>query len=188
MAARTRVASPESAEMTVHTESSSSQVSTEPQKTTSITRRRKEPSTPTVANQNQGSAILTEELVLAFDPELRAAILTRLVREKGTIQQLATQEEQLSYVLEVAKLGAVEAGHAAGVANARREQAEKIQKLRDTEQKNFIENDLPQLLDSCDYLPYEAMKTAVEGFAKLVGLKLEWEETDGQFTCTASPI
>jgi hypothetical protein len=187
MAARTRTASPESAEMTIHSESS--QVPTEPRKSTSITRRRKETSAPTVANQNQGNAILTEELVLAFDPELRAAILTRLVREKGTIQQLATQEEQLSYVLEVAKLSAVEAGHAAGIANARREKAEKEQKLRDAEQKNFIENDLPQLLDSCDYLPYEAMKKTVEGFAKLVGLKLQWEETgDGEYTCTASPI
>jgi hypothetical protein len=179
---RTKSASPETSEMTVHAESSPAQT------TKSITRRKKEATMPTVANQNQGSVILTEELILAFDPELRSAMITRLVREKSTILQLADQEEQLSRVLEIAKLAAVEDARARGVASARKQQAGKAKKLREQEQKSFIENDLPQLLDNCDYLGFETMKTTVEELAKLVGVVLQWEEeSDGEFTCTAKP-
>lgn len=161
--------------------------SVEPQSKSIVRRKRGE----IAASQNasNGDAILAEELTLAFDPEMCAAIVMRLVQEKDTIRLLSTQEEQLSRALEVSRLGAIEAARQRGIATARAENAQSVRQLKERQQKEFIENDLPQLIDSCDYLPYQTMKNTVESFAAIVKVKLYWEEdSEGGYTCTAKPI
>lgn len=150
-----------------------------------ISRRRNPASVPVATNN--GDAILVEEFVLAYDPEIRAAIIARLVKEKNTIAELITQEERLSRIIEASKLAAIEQARAKGIATARRENAKKMHQLKEKQQKDFIENDLPQLLDSCDFLDFETMKTTVESFAEILKIQLIWEETNEGYACTAKP-
>jgi hypothetical protein len=47
--------------------------------------------------------------------------------------------------------------------------------------------ELPQLIDSCDYLPYETMKQTINEFASRLGVQLEWRDlSNGQFECIPS--
>lgn len=149
--------------------------------------RRKEPIAPAAPSGDRATEI--EELTIAFDDDLRSAIIARLVRDKALILEAATQERQISEALELARLEAVERARDEGIKNARAEIAVQRKQKRLAAQKTFIDVELPQLLDTCDYLGYEIMQQTINGFAKRVGVKLEWRSMeDGQFECIPSII
>jgi hypothetical protein len=132
-------------------------------------------------------AVVIESLEVAFDEDLRLAIFQRLLREQQQIAQLATEEEKLSKVLEFAKLEALEKGREKGKQSAREEIAKQKKEQLAAIQKRFINVELEQLIGTCDYLPYPAMKQTVDAFAARVKVKLEWKELDdGQFECIPS--
>lgn len=152
-----------------------------------LVRRRKESITP--AAPSGAIATVLEELEIAFDDDLRSAIITRLVRDKALILEQVTQERQISQALELARLEAVERARDEGIQQARAEVALVRKNKKATVQKTFIEVELPKLLDSCDYLGFEIMQRAINGFAARVGVKLEWINLeDGQFECLPSII
>ncbi len=148
-----------------------------------ITRRKKEEISPV----NKAQAIAIEELEIAFDDDLRMAIIQSLVRNKQLILQQASSERQISQALELARLEAIEKAREEGKQQARSEMALKKEEQKIAIQKQFVQVELPQLLDSCDYLGYEIMKKTIDDFAARVGVVLEWEELeDGEFRCTPS--
>lgn len=164
-------------ELTIRTESSE----IEPPQPKTLVRRRKSEIT---GDLTTAEAIAIEELEIAFDDDLRSAIITRLVRDKGLILEAATQERQVSQALELARLEAVDKARSEGKQIARSIMREKKKQQKAAAQKKFIEVELSQLLDSCECLPYESMKRAIDEFARAVGVVLEWKELeDGQFEC-----
>ncbi|PMB03579.1 hypothetical protein CEN49_22925, partial [Fischerella thermalis CCMEE 5273] len=53
-------------------------------------------------------------------------------------------------------------------------------------QRYFINVELPQLLEKCEYLGYETMKQVVTDLAKRVDVKLDWKEKEnGEYECNA---
>ncbi len=164
------------AELTLRPESS--EIETQPK---SIVRRRKGEIT---TQETNAEAIAIEELEIAFDDDLRGAIITRLVRDKALILEAATQERQVSQAIELARLEAVDKARSEGKAQARSIMREKKKQQKAAAQKKFIEVELSQLLDSCEHLPYESMKRTIDQFARAVGVNLQWKESeDGQFEC-----
>ena len=153
----------------------------------SIVRRRKEEIVKTTDSSTAATAI--EELEVSFDPDLRMAIIARLVRDKALIKSAATQERQISQALELARIEAIDLARREGKALARTIIQEKKKQQKANAQKQFVEVELPQLLDSCDCLPYESMKKTVNEFAAHVGVKLEWKELEnGEYECVPSII
>jgi hypothetical protein len=132
-------------------------------------------------------AVVIEQLENAFDEDLRLAIFERLVREQQQIAGQVTEEEKLTKAVEIARLEAIEKAREKGKQSARREIAQRKREQLAAVQKQFIDVDLEQLIDSCDYLPYQTMKQTVDSFAARVGVKLEWKDlSDGQFECIPS--
>ncbi|UKP01007.1 hypothetical protein [Nostoc sp. UHCC 0870] len=132
-------------------------------------------------------ALVIEQLENAFDEDLRLAIFERLIREQQQIAQQVTEEEKLTFAVEIARLEAIEQAREKGKQSARAEIAQRKREKLAVVQKQFIEVDLEKLIDSCDHLPYETMKQTIDGFASRLGVKLEWRELeDGQFECNAS--
>ena len=149
----------------------------------SITRRKKE----TIAPVKNAQAVAIEELEIAFDDDLRIAIIQSLVKNKQLILQQASSERQISQALELARLEAIEKAREEGKQQARSEMVVKKKEQKIAIQKRFVEVELPQLLDSCDYLGYETMKKTIDDFANRVGVVLKWEELEnGEFRCTPS--
>ncbi|MBD2496729.1 hypothetical protein [Nostoc sp. FACHB-280] len=142
---------------------------------------------PEITQAPSAFALVVEKLEIAFDEDLRLAILERLVREQKQIAQQVTEEEKLTKALEIARLEALEQAREKGKQSAREEIAQRKREQLAATQKQFIELELDQLIDSCDYLPFETMKKTVEGFASHVGVKIEWRDLeDGKFEYTAS--
>ncbi|MCC5618463.1 hypothetical protein LC605_25930 [Nostoc sp. CHAB 5836] len=132
-------------------------------------------------------AVVIEQLEIAFDDDLRLAIFERLVRDHKLIQELASEELQIAQAMELTRLEAIEKARSQGKQIARTQMADKKKKQLAAIQKQFIEVELPQLLDSCEYLGYEAMKQTVNTFANRVGVSLKWNDLDdGQFECIPS--
>jgi hypothetical protein len=132
-------------------------------------------------------AVVIEQLEIAFDEDLRLAIFERLIREQQQIAQQVTEEEKLTKAVEIARLEAIEQAREKGKQSARAEIAQRKREKLEVVQKQFIDVDLEQLIDSCKYLPYETMKQTIDGFASQVGVKLEWRDLDdGQFECIPS--
>ncbi|MCC5600851.1 hypothetical protein [Nostoc favosum] len=129
-------------------------------------------------------AVVLESLEIAFDDDLRLAIFERLVRDHKLIQSQASEELQIAQAMEQTRLEAMEKAREQGKQIARSQMAEKKKKQLALIQKQFIDVELSQLLDSCDYLGYEAMKQTVNTFANRVGVSLEWRDLeDGRFEC-----
>ncbi|MBW4557929.1 MAG: hypothetical protein KME59_18735 [Trichormus sp. ATA11-4-KO1] len=150
----------------------------------SITRGRKSEIT---THQQQSEAQVIEELEIAFDLDLRMAIIQRLVRDKHIIFEQQDKERQVTEALEIARLEAIEKAKEEGKQQARAKMAQKKREQKAVAQQHFIDVELEQLIDSCDYLPYETMKQTIDGFAARLGVKLEWRDLDdGQFECNAS--
>ncbi|WP_375515743.1 hypothetical protein [uncultured Nostoc sp.] len=150
-----------------------------------ITRRKKGEIAPLEKDQAQ----VIEEVEIAFDDDLRAAIIQSLVRNKEWIKQQANTERASSEALELARLEAVERARVEGKQKARSQMAAKKREQKAAIQQRFIDVELAQLLDSCDYLGYETMKKTVNEFANRVGVNLSWEELeDGEFRCTPSIV
>ncbi|WP_341532100.1 hypothetical protein WKK05_39730 (plasmid) [Nostoc sp. UHCC 0302] len=132
-------------------------------------------------------AVVIEQLENAFDEDLRLAILERLVREQQQIAQLLTQEEKLTKALEIARFEAIDKAREKGKLSARLEVAQRKREQLAAVQKQFIDVELEQLIDSCDYLPFETMKQTIDSLAARVGVTLEWKDLeDGQFECIAN--
>ncbi|NDJ26065.1 hypothetical protein GS682_31700 [Nostoc sp. B(2019)] len=149
-----------------------------------ITRGRKPEIT---AHQQQSEAQVIEELEIAFDLDLRMAIIQRLVRDKHIIFEQQDKERQITEALEIARLEAIEKAKQEGKQQARAKMAQKKREQKREAQQHFIDVELEQLIDSCDYLPYEIMKQTIDGFAARLGVKLEWKDLDdGQFECIPS--
>ena len=148
-----------------------------------ITRRKNQAITAT----NQANAIAIQELEIAFDDDLRLAIIQGLVAKKQLILEESERERRVATALEIARLEAVENAREQGKQEARSQVALKKKQRKEEIQKQFIEVELPQLLDACDQLSYEVMKTTIDEFAARVGVKLKWEELEGgEFQCTPS--
>lgn len=140
-----------------------------------------------ITSTSSAFAVVIEQLEIAFDEDLRLAIFERLVREQKQIAQQVTEEEKITKALEIARLEAIEKARDKGKQSAREEIAHRKRKQLAAVQKHFIDVELEQLIDSCDYLPYETMKQTIDGFAARLGVKLEWKELDdGQFECIPS--
>ncbi len=139
-----------------------------------------------VSTQN-AYAVEIEELEIAYDDDLRSAIIQRLVRDRDSIISAANQERQVSLALESARLAAVENAREQGKQQARADAAAKKKEALAKSQRRFIDIDLPKLLDSCEHLGYETMKLTIDAFASGMKIKISWTELDnGQFECTAS--
>lgn len=135
--------------------------------------------------QPQGMALAIEELELNFDPDLRLAIIQRIVNNSQLIKQEVTQERQLTKALELARLEATNQAKNEGIQQARAEFAEKKKKEKAAAQQHFIKVELDQLIDGCLHLPYETMKATINAFAARLDIKLNWEELEnGEFKCT----
>lgn len=147
-----------------------------------LVRRKKEEITTTPAPQAQALAIA--ELELSFDPDLRLAMLQRLVQSRQEIETLATHEERLAKVIEIGRLTATEKAREEGVQQARAEFAIKAKKYKESQQKLFMEKELPQLIAACDNLPINDLKLTVETFAARLDIKLKWEESDAGLQCS----
>lgn len=148
-----------------------------------LTRRKKAEIAPLPKDQ----AVAIEELEIAFDDDLRMAIIQSLVKNKEWIKQQADTERASAEALELARLEAVNRAKEEGKQFAREKMAAKKRQQKADIQKRFIEVELPQLLDSCDYLEYEVMKQTINTFAARVGVSLEWKDLeDGQFECIPS--
>ena len=131
-----------------------------------------------------GIAIHLEELEIAFDPDLRAAIIARLIRDKALILEAATQERRLSQALESARLESIEKARAEGIQIAREAKLKEKQAIASQTKQQFINKELPELLDACEFLEHETMKQTVERFASCVGVRIEWKDLeDGRFEC-----
>ncbi|MCC5639806.1 hypothetical protein LC593_29070 [Nostoc sp. CHAB 5844] len=129
-------------------------------------------------------AVVIEQLEMAFDEDLRLAIFERLIREQKNIAQQATEEEKIAKALEITRLEAIEQAKEKGKQSARAQMAQKKREQLAQAQQHFIDVELEQLIDSCDYLGYEAMKQTINTFAARMGVSLEWKELkDGQFEC-----
>ncbi|MBD2208034.1 hypothetical protein H6G33_31065 [Calothrix sp. FACHB-1219] len=166
-------------ELTVPTEETSVQTSSQ-----AITRSKK---TDITTHNQQASAQAIEELEIAFDFDLRMAIIQRLVQDKQVILQLKDKERQIAEALELARLEAIEIAHEEGKQQARAKIVQKKAQQKAVTQQHFIDVELPQLIDSCDYLPYETMKQTINEFASRIGVKLQWRDlSDGQFECIPS--
>ncbi|MBW4617512.1 MAG: hypothetical protein KME21_30730 [Desmonostoc vinosum HA7617-LM4] len=149
----------------------------------SIVRSKKEEIIPALT----AMAVVIEQLEIAFDDDLRLAIFERLLRDQKLIHSQASEELEISQAMELARLEAIEKAREQGKQKARSQMAERKKKQLAVIQKQFIEVELPQLLDSCEYLGYEAMKQTVNTFAARVGVSLEWKDLeDGQFECIPS--
>jgi hypothetical protein len=149
----------------------------------SLTRSKKSEIT-THQEQTSGQAI--EELEIAFDFDLRMAIIQRLVRDRELIIDQKDKERQITEALELARLEALEIARSEGKQQARAKMAHKKAEQKAATQKHFIDVELSQLIDSCDYLPFETMKQTINSLAARVGVKLEWKDLDdGQFECFA---
>jgi len=151
--------------------------------TKSITKRRKSE----ITHQDKAFAQAFEELEIAFDFDLRMAIIQRLTQDKEVILQYADKERQISEALELAKMEAVKKAREEGKQRAREKMAHQKAQEKAAAQQHFIDVELEQLLDSCDYLPFETMKETINTFAARMGVTLEWKELeDGQFECIPS--
>ncbi|MBU7587552.1 MAG: hypothetical protein KAF91_32805 [Nostoc sp. TH1S01] len=151
--------------------------------TKSITKRRKSE----ITHQDKAFAQAFEELEIAFDFDLRMAIIQRLTQDKQVILQYADKERQISEALELAKMEAVKKAREEGKQRAREKMAHQKAQEKAQAQQHFIDVELEQLLDSCDYLPFETMKETINTFAARMGVTLEWKELeDGQFECIPS--
>ncbi|MBD2505600.1 hypothetical protein [Anabaena azotica] len=132
-------------------------------------------------------AVVIEELQIAFDDDLRLAILKRLIKDQQVIQEQASNEKKIAKAMEIARLETVEQAREEGKQLARAEMAQKKREQLAVTQKQFIEVELPQIIDACSCLSYETMKQTVENFASNVGITLEWKDLeDGQFECIPS--
>ncbi|MBD6620063.1 hypothetical protein FNW02_30770 [Komarekiella sp. 'clone 1'] len=165
-----------SSEIVHSTESTSVQTQSK-----SLTRSKKPES---ITHQGQASGQAIEELEIAFDFDLRMAIIQRLVRDREFILEHKDKERQITEALELARLEAVEIARLEGKQQARAKMAKKKAQQLAATQQHFIDVELSQLIDSCDYLPFETMKQTINGLAARVGVKLEWKDLDdGQFEC-----
>lgn len=145
-----------------------------------LTRRKKQEITPVA----QAEAVAIEELITSFDSDLRMSMITRLVREHEAIKSQSTEELQLAKALELARLGAIDHAKEQGIQQARAEMAAKKKEQAELTKQQFVNVELPQLLDALDHLEYETMQRTVNGFAERLGVKLKWEDLpDGQFRC-----
>ena len=153
----------------------------EPSKSVMV-RRKKEEITTTPALQAQALAIA--ELELSFDPDLRLAMIQRLVQAQSEIKALTTHEQKLAKVIEIGRLTATEKAREDGVQEARAEFAIKAKKYKESQQKLFIDRELPQLIASCDFLPIDELKSTVEAFASRLDIKLKWEESNEGIQCS----
>lgn len=139
------------------------------------------------AYQEHTSAQAIEELEIAFDLDLRMAIIQRLVQDRHIILEQKDKERSITEALELARLEAIELAREEGKQQARTKMAQKKAQQKQKAQQHFIDVELEQLIDSCDYLPFETMKQTVNTFAARMGVSLEWKELeDGQFECNAS--
>jgi len=154
----------------------------EPQSKSVMVRKKEEITTTTPAPQAQALAIA--ELELSFDPDLRLAMIQRLVQAREEIEILTTHEQKLAKVIEIGRLTATEKAREDGVQQARAEFAIKAKKYKESQQKLFMEKELPQLIASCDFLPIDDLKATVEAFAARLDIKLKWEESDEGLQCS----
>ena len=145
-------------------------------KKSGMVRRPKAEITP--APTQQAQAIAIQELNVSFDPDLRLAMLQRLVAAQSEIKQLAEDEEKLAKVIELGRLAATEKSRETGIQAARKEFAIKAEKYKQQEQQRFLDSELPELISACGFLPINDLKTTVESFASRLDIKLIWEETD----------
>jgi hypothetical protein len=153
-----------------------------------ITRRK--PTETSITAPQAGAVTLQDyqELELAFDEDLRTAIIQRLIQDKALIQKEAEEELKIAKALELARLAAVDKATSQGKQQARAQVLAERKKQKAKTQRYFIDVELPQLLDNCEHLGYEAMKQVVTDFAARIDVNLEWEEKEnGEYECKAIP-
>ncbi|MFB2768589.1 hypothetical protein ACE1AT_04760 [Pelatocladus sp. BLCC-F211] len=127
-----------------------------------------------------------QELELVFDEDLRIAIIQRLIQDKALIQREVDEERKIAKALELARLVAVDKAKVEGRQQARAEVLVERKKQKSETQKHFIEIELPQLLETCEYLGYEVMKQTITQLAGRIDVTLEWEEKEnGEYECKA---
>ncbi|MCC5634636.1 hypothetical protein LC593_01995 [Nostoc sp. CHAB 5844] len=142
------------------------------------------PNAPTLTVATpQSQAIAIQELEVSFDPDLRLAMIQRLVKAQEEIKSFASQEQQLTKVVELGRLTAVEKARQEGVQLARAEFAAKLKKQKEAQQQQFIKNELPQVINACAVMSESDMKHTVEAFAKQLDIKINWEQTDAGLRC-----
>ena len=154
----------------------------EPSKSVMVRRKKEEITTTTPVLQAQAVAIA--ELELSFDPDLRLAMIQRLVQARSEIEILSTHEQKLAKAIEIGRLTAAQLARDEGIQQARAEFAIKAKKHRESEQKRFIDTELPQLIAACDFLSDDQLKSTVDTFADRLDIKLKWEESNEGLQCS----
>ncbi|MEA5603222.1 hypothetical protein [Nostoc sp. UHCC 0252] len=112
-----------------------------------------------ITHQQKASGQALEELEISFDFDLRMAILKRLVQDKHIILEQTDKERQITQALEIAKLEALELARSEGKEQARAIMSQRKREQLAATQQHFIDVELSQLIDSCDYLPYPSSVT-----------------------------
>lgn len=134
----------------------------------------------------QAQALLIQELEVTFDADLRLAMLQRLVQAQGEIKAIADKEESLAKTIELGRLAAASKAKERGIQMARAEFAKKMEQQRKSQQKNFMEVELPKLLEATYFLPLEDRKVTLESFASPLQVKLTWEQVNDELRCIPS--
>lgn len=147
-----------------------------------MARRKKEEITTTPGLQAQALAIA--ELELSFDPDLRLAMIQRLIQARSEIEILSTHEQKLAKAIEIGRLTAAQLAREEGVQKARAEFAQKAKKYKELQQKMFMDNELPRLIEACADFTDDILKETVESFASRLDIKLKWEESDAGLQCS----
>ncbi|PMB04254.1 hypothetical protein CEN49_21180, partial [Fischerella thermalis CCMEE 5273] len=109
----------------------------------SITRRKPSEISATTPQSNAVALQDYQELEIAFDDDLRSAIIQRLIENKTLIQKEATEERKIAKALELARLAAVEKAKVEGKQQARAEVLAEKKKQKAETQRYFINVELP---------------------------------------------
>ena len=149
-----------------------------------MVRRKKKDEIATTSPPLQAQAVAIAELELSFDPDLRLAMIQRLVESRAEIEILTTHEQKLSKVVELGRLAATEKAREDGIQEARAEFLIKAKRHKESQQRMFMEQELPRLMDACADFSDEILKETIESFAALLDIKLKWEESDVGHQCS----
>jgi len=144
--------------------------------TTIIRRKNKQDLVSSEPTTLDAQAVAAEEFNLAFDPDMRAAILLRLAKEHQSIYEQSGREEQLARALEISRLTEIESARERGIQKARAEFAQQQKIRKQQAQQEFISRDLPAIADSLSHLHDAAYQKAINDYAEIMEIEITWRE------------
>lgn len=130
------------------------------------------------ANIQHTSAIDLQAFQSTFDPDVATSIINALVINRDYIMAEAERSGQIARAVEAARLQAVYKAEEQGKSLARQAETRKLQVQKAEMQKNFLDAQIPKLLDSVDFLGFDTVQATIDNLAKQLDLKIKWSVTD----------